>query len=441
MELGRSTAAHFPTLKGPSKASHFNCTLQQTQHSHVQRHHPPYMPLIMDSDDEISAAEMSELRKRLKRDNHVRHEVGRHAAFLRESRARFDNLKASRKTTKKQLLDLDAEREAHEAELFQNLAEMYGPTFTAAYPTEGSTSKAEQVFSTPELFELILALLNARDILVVQQVSKNICATIRDSGRIQRRLGLRPDPQANFHPTFSDSIWGFRELSLSCYAQYRRHTYMYMYPDGWPKHKPNELVIAVAFDGRPPQMDGLGSKCLSMLVCQPPVKELQPFVDCCNRAIPRMLGAPGPPDDWLPKPIRRETGITVGDVFEETAKLIEKHKMCPWASEWYHDKKRGTVKVSPSFQGIVQLRGDDPALKAQAKALDEANRSREEDEERRRKMRAYCQAKIAGESTFTLHWLDTCDRIQAFPANLSHRFVQRATRHLKVSFFLWDHVY
>ncbi|KAF2766523.1 hypothetical protein EJ03DRAFT_353894 [Teratosphaeria nubilosa] len=347
----------------------------------------------MDSEDESSSSDMADWKMRMAKDRVTVYNIGRHAAFLRESSERLAGIRTSKRATRQQLLGLLNERQAHEAGLLRNLSDYFGPSFTTSYPTEHS-SKAEEVFSTPELFELVLIHLHARDIFIVQQVSKNINDTIKQSGRIQRFIGLRADPNAYFNSPVSNSHWAYSESLPVCCPQHERSPYMFSIPG---RHfsipGPDELSINVSFDLRKPKLSGIGRACRSMLVCQPPVTELSAHVECCNGHGPRFPRHPIPPAERLPKPIRRETGITVGDVVDAAIEMIEEHQTCPWASEYQHDES-GRVKVSPSFKGKLKLRPDDPALQAQARALAKAETWNQRDEANRRRMTAYINAKM-----------------------------------------------
>ena len=80
-----------------------------------------------------------------------------------------------------------------------------------------------------------------------------------------------------------------------------------------------------------------------MLICQPPVMQLEVTTLCCTttHSYPGVDIAPE-----IPRPINNQTGITVGDLYDRTRELIETHGLCPVALWDDHDEE-GYVKVQP----------------------------------------------------------------------------------------------
>ena len=66
----------------------------------------------------------------------------------------------------------------------------------ASRPSAGSSVKAQQVFDTPELLEHILLDLPVRLLISAPLVNRTFASTGYNSQYIQRRLVLRPDPNA-----------------------------------------------------------------------------------------------------------------------------------------------------------------------------------------------------------------------------------------------------
>ena len=128
-----------------------------------------------------------------------------------------------------------------------------------------------------------------------------------------------------------------------------------------------------------------------MLICQPPIYEMEVSVACCNEhAGHRLPGMPTPPP--IPEPIRSKTGITVGDLLTASRKLWQEHRLCPYAQDWDHDKE-GYVCVAPSFKGIIHLKDGDPTMEAQKSWHKQTKDEYEARGDRQRRIEAYIQAK------------------------------------------------
>jgi len=346
---------------------------------------------------DLFSAEIAEVRiKRILERQAVR-DIGHHAVSLRKTQDRSRELRSCSKTTKSELCNFLIEREEDDSHMLQSLSNYFGTSFTSSYPTTSSTSKGLEVFNMPELFELIMMQLHARDIFAMQLVNTTMCAMVKGSSRLQRYIGLRPDPNAHFHTQFARHRTPLAK-SLLCCAETER-VYHWFNPPEQSSREPDELGIYAVFTGCKPDLEGLGEACRSMLICQPPITEMSITVECCN-GVSRPHGHPRPPDSMLPKPIKRDGGITVGDIIEETLRLIKEHEMCPFASSWHHDDN-GNVKVDPRFQGTIRLKPDDPALQEQKMALKRAKQEWEKNTARRAKMRAYIQAKLNGKRSST----------------------------------------
>lgn len=310
---------------------------------------------------------------------------------LRETRDCPRTLRSSRKPTKNQLTErkLSLRRKnprwgainrSHERTRW----ELIQPT---CCPTERTVSKAQKVFNTPELLEMILLHLHARDVLAVQQVDTIMCAHIKSSSKIQRYIGLLPDASAYFHTQFAP--FEISEPSIICEPDFKTQRDYLPFTEWWLSPEKNEIIISVSLSRGLHALDGLGKACRSMLICQPPIMEMDIFIDCCHPMFPL---SQGPPKEWLPDPIRRASGITIGDIVEIALTLRDKHKFCPWAPYWTHNDD-GTVPVLLTFRGALRLKEGDPALGGQRKAIATA-KSRKAKE---RTMEAYCSAKLRGE--------------------------------------------
>lgn len=278
------------------------------------------------------------------------------------------------------------------------LAHSLGVNFLKGQPNEASAAKAQQVFDIPELLEMILLKLPPSSIFAAQQACQTFSALITSSPKIQHHLGLKADLQANFSTCFNErsfDAWGKFQChpafdSSATRSAWRRFRNVQSEDESDPK----TLEITANFINRS-KLPRLGERCQSMLICQPPIYEMEVSVVCCNdHTVHRLPGMPSPPP--IPEPIRSKTGITVGDLLTATRKLWQEHRLCPYAQDWDHDYKQGYVCVSPSFKGVIHLKDGDPTLEAQKRWHKKARDSYEARGERQRRISAYVQAKQQG---------------------------------------------
>ncbi|GAB1734700.1 hypothetical protein NU195Hw_Modified_645t1 [Hortaea werneckii] len=267
------------------------------------------------------------------------------------------------------------------------LAHTLGNNFLNGQPNEASAAKARQVFDVPELLEMILLKLPPSSIFVAQQVCQTFSALITSSPKIQHYLGLKPDLQSNFSTCFngrSVSPWSRFQCGPEFDSSGRTSAWLSrrlrnIQPEDESKSKTFELLASFSSHSKLPR---LSERCQSMLICQPPIYEMNISVACCSDDTSHHLpGMPAPPPN--PEPIRSKTGITT----------------------WDHDKD-GFVCVAPSFKGVVHLKDGDPAMEMQ-KRWDKQTKGRYEARVyRQRRMSAYVQAKqqafVAGRSIPTL---------------------------------------
>ncbi|KAK5127048.1 hypothetical protein LTR85_008407 [Meristemomyces frigidus] len=271
------------------------------------------------------------------------------------------------------------------------LTESLGQVFAAGAATEESTAKAQEVFNSPELLEMIMMQLHPRHILVAQRVNKTFEALISTSPKVQQYLGLRADATSAFATAFRNYMDGWP--SFTCRSAQDMFSFGYSPLRRETEPDPDAFEIRASFSpwtSSAASLPKLGDRCLSMLVCQPPIFEMQACVSCCDRH--RYLGHPFPPDVKDPEPLRSKTGITVGDVLKATSQLIDRHRTCPHASQWDHDE-HGLVNVSPSFKGVLRLKDSDPSLRAQQKYRQRIKDQMAGDVDKDRRMTAYITAK------------------------------------------------
>lgn len=278
------------------------------------------------------------------------------------------------------------------------LSNRLGPgLYNAGGPTTASTALAGNVSETPELFKAIMLQLHASDVLAVQQVSRNMCAKINNSPVIQKYLGLRPDPQAFFRTHFGVAC-DCSSFFCSLYYRYGFHTH----PIPNPTRNPRELIFEVGFDRAPADqaLPRIGSRWRSMLICQPPVKELVLHLECCEGSYDS--NAVEPPARRPPAQntiVISASGITVGDIYDITHRLRQEHRLCPFAPR--HDG-RGMAMVYCLFRARLLLDPDDPTLKAWHTADAKARAQMAEGDGFRLRLGAYGAAKLTGEVTFRM---------------------------------------
>ncbi|KAK5742626.1 hypothetical protein LTR17_003157 [Elasticomyces elasticus] len=235
-------------------------------------------------------------------------------------------------------------------------------------PSASSRLAAEKVFAVPELAEMILLEAGPYTILQAMQTCKALAATIT-SPKLQVKFGLRGQPAGYWYSPFVDNLQQRRmcreserkgareEISLhnllSCnivvsrreieQATGTRVATVHASFDG-------ELLDRYFDDCAVERLPRVGSRGQSMLICQPPIKEMTIDVSCCNTLHPK------------PGKIRNSQGLTVGDLLRATAKARKQRELCPYAGEYQHDRNTGFVLVHVSFEGPLQLRIDDPCL-------------------------------------------------------------------------------
>ena len=265
------------------------------------------------------------------------------------------------------------------------LGEVAHPSYYNEFCPADSDHLAQKVFNIPELLELILIKLDVRDLLVVQQVNRPFFNAVETSIKIQRKLCLQKDPKSHHQTPFqcpsANSFPGF-----SCNSTARNVAGRQTKADGTS----DEEVTAMFA-----QKVKIGSRIKQMLICQPPVQDMEVFALCC-RHMPYM-----PDRREYPMPsgaitsISKAGGLTVGDLHRVAMKIMEEHRLCPNATlHAHHDS--GEVNVCVYFQGRVTLNADDPVLKE--REMDAAKKAQrvQEDKERSEWLQPYIQAKQDG---------------------------------------------
>ena len=85
-------------------------------------------------------------------------------------------------------------------------------------PSQTSAVKAQQVFDTTELAEMILSLLPTADILHAASANKALAHCISSSNKLHEILCLRPDPESFWRSNFKEH--GKFEYLVECVTKY-----------------------------------------------------------------------------------------------------------------------------------------------------------------------------------------------------------------------------
>lgn len=247
----------------------------------------------------------------------------------------------------------------------------------------GST-RAGDVFNTPELLEHILLGLEPHHILVAQQTNKQWCDTVNMSIKLKQKLGLSADPSGHFYSAFDyraapavrPPLLGLGlgttvDSAMRAYEERQRRIgetpLSGLICKGWarvfrcdpraPKlDKEHMFMVKVE---RAVQERGVGKRYRSMLLCQPPIKEALIEIAVIKQ-------------DWeihRTTTIVAKNGITLGDLLDVIAK---------------HSKADGEELETVTFKHSIKLKDTDPIMKARKKEFDaavarkaEANNKRE----------------------------------------------------------------
>ena len=229
-------------------------------------------------------------------------------------------------------------------------------------------------------------------------MNKQWRTAIESSANLQRQLCLRPDTiDGHLRTAFQGRISGYSEVlpGFGTRSGFSTHRGLSNREETVPG---NEVVFKAEFSAtndyyHMPQT--IGSRIRKMFVCQPPVKELQVFVECCRYNLHH-----GIDDHEQPScTVTNKDGLTIGDLHDKTKQMLESHKYCANAEVFMLDDETGEVKNEVCFRGRIALKDDDPLLieKRRAEALRE--KELEEKKLRRQHIEQYrTAARLARES-------------------------------------------
>ncbi|KAK4624863.1 uncharacterized protein CLAFUR5_05409 [Fulvia fulva] len=227
-------------------------------------------------------------------------------------------------------------------------------------PTAASTAKADEVFSTPELLEMIFVNLHRQDKLNAMQVQRSWRDTMLGSVTMKKSLGLISHGGPFYYSPFSDrfSIGGRRDYD-NLPGRNRLDDYEPFFE--WDadseasvdnsvtrnRDDPYVLDLEVVWHKPSRGSSTIGDRIRQMLLCSPPVTTLQAHVTCAScvkgnghfmeRTDMGAVHSSGP------------SGFTIGDLADKTAELMATHPNCRTRSI--------------AYTASIPLDEDDPILK------------------------------------------------------------------------------
>ena len=201
--------------------------------------------------------------------------------------------------------------------------------------SQGLSTRAQDIFDTPDLLEHILSFLEADQLFIARKVSHNTTEVTAGSPKLQRMLHL-PDLYSFFRCFPRNKFPSFHNLTT--------------FGDGPTTRLPH----AYFHDLRGPNLPVTGSPYRRMLICQPPVNTIDISVDGCTSEADGRRSIAG-----LACKIFLEGGLSVGDFYSVTHQLQSVHKYCDWASS-HELNANGSVYVGVDSETVIRLRPDDP---------------------------------------------------------------------------------
>ncbi|KAK5735843.1 hypothetical protein LTR17_007855 [Elasticomyces elasticus] len=234
-------------------------------------------------------------------------------------------------------------------------------------PSERSSIVAEKVFRVPELAEMVLLELTPAAILQAMNTCKDFASSITSPG-IQAKLSLRRQIKGHWYSPFeirdnliSISWRSLRTPQLHNIFQTRIAT---------TAEEADRIVqtrVATVYATFQDQMGSddmtrsplarIGKRGLSMFICQPPITEMDVYLSCCMPGSRGRSYTAG--NRKSAGTIRNAKGLSVGDLHRATAEYQKQHELCPHADKYSHDGE-GRVLMEVSYEGLLQLRADDP---------------------------------------------------------------------------------
>ena len=218
----------------------------------------------------------------------------------------------------------------------------WNPLDTA--PSALAISAAEKVLRVPELLEMILCELEPKAILAASQVNRAFAGAATWSAKVQALLSLQPN---------WDSLW---QTNFGLSAPFALDVDV---EEGDPLYFASRFNIDGDMLGTRMTAKFLansrmtiGSRCRSMLICQPPICMMDVLPSCCafdNMCARKEL-----------QTVCNDHGLTVGDLYDAVLRTQREHRLCPGAWMCQHNPKDGYVNAEVRFEGNLRLQERDP---------------------------------------------------------------------------------
>jgi hypothetical protein len=213
-----------------------------------------------------------------------------------------------------------------------------------------------RALSTAEILETIFLQLDLEDLLVLRKINRKFRDVISETKSLQQATFLSAATDKHFRIPLSDShhidmigaLFDVQRPRLQISGKTSIHE------SGMPM--PNQTQVQIQITGELERFN-VTSMYRRMLVCQPPVKEIivQPM-SCCGsrRHYLRSYYDKGP----VQTPLKAETGITLGDIYDFAAQVAKQHRLCPCASTESLDDQ-GFVHPKIALSGTVDAESHD----------------------------------------------------------------------------------
>lgn len=235
--------------------------------------------------------------------------------------------------------------------------------YNTTIPPHSTATAAQRTFAVPELFDMILSHLPIPSILAFQQTSKESKARIDHSTHLQTLLCLRPArPDSHFHTPFDTELAHAPGGGFYCKVPGFRQGYIRRNDNGTATF---EVLAVFVLQGPEQRLPRIGSTYRKMFVTQPPTQEMTPRIRCCR----------GPEILFV-----RETGITIGDLYDVAVETIAKHRWCSGESHASRMLEDGQNPVAVEFTRKVTVASSDPIVRRLLR-----ERAKKESEEKRRR--------------------------------------------------------
>ncbi|KAK3691151.1 hypothetical protein LTR37_018855 [Vermiconidia calcicola] len=268
----------------------------------------------------------------------------------------------------------------------ESLASLLESIPLSARKPPNAATLVQQVLNIPELLEHILLYVDNSDLLDSYCVSRQFYNAIEASPSLQRRLGLQATPNSSIH--FPAEYLG---------------SWMYSTDAEGPRStrgtaKGSKILVSI-YPGS--LLVRLGTRCRSMLICQPPVRQVKLFTSCCSKNRSNFLAqfAPGG-GPTSPAPLANvcaqgdSAGVTVGDINDAMELALAKHRLCPDATIYDHNDD-GSVNVRFELEFEIDVIDAEPLWQAKVARIRADKDESIKKKETQRRLEWYMQAKSA----------------------------------------------